>query len=279
MRYLLVFLVAAAAYGDSQSATVSPDGKRIVFVSDRDGATDLYVMSADGSSTTRLTNTPEKESRADWSPDGKHVWFSVTGNDGSRIYSVDADGSSLREIGGVPGRSVRLSPDGKRTLYAVGSWTVMNLMVSNLDGSHTRMLNDGTSIAWGPQWSPRGKQIAYGSRDKDKHLNVWVMNADGSNAHQLTHIAGSAQMPAWSRDSKKIALQVDDQATKTARIWIVDAKTGDGKPIGDANGAYADEVPSWFPDGKRIVFQSNRTGRHEVWVMNVDGSGQQQLTH
>jgi TolB protein len=278
MRYLFVLLVAATAYADSQSATVSPDGKRIVFVSERDGTTDLYVMSADGSSPTRLTNTPEKESRADWSPDSRRVLFSVTGNDGSRIYSVDADGTNLREIGGVPGRSVRLSPNGKRTLYAVGSWTVMNLMVSDLDGSHTRMLNDGTSIAWGPQWSPRAKQIAYGSRDKEGQLNVWVMNADGSGAHQLTHIDGAAQMPAWSRDSKKLAVQVDDHATKTARIWIVDAKTGKGNPIGETTGAYADEVPSWFPDGKRIAFQSNRTGKLEIWVMNTDGSGQQQLT-
>lgn len=277
MRYLVVLLVAATAYADSQSATVSPDGKRIVFVSDRDGTTDLYVISADGSNTTRVTNTPEKESRADWSPDGKHIWFSVTGNDGSRIYSVDADGSNLREIGSVPGRSVRLSPDGKRTLYAIGSWTSMNLMVSKLDGSRTRMLNDGTTVAWGPQWSPRGKQIAYGSMDKDKRLNVWVMNADGSNAHQLTHIDGSAQMPAWSRDSKKIALQVSDPS-RTARIWIVDAKTGKGNPVGDANGTYVDEGPHWFPDGKRIAFQSNRTGRLEIWVMNADGSGARQLT-
>ena len=67
-------------------------------------------------------------------------------------------------------------------------------------------------------------------------------------------------------------------AAKTARIWIVDAKTGAGKPIAAPDGAYADEVPYWFPDGKRIAFQSNRTGRHEIWVVNVDGSDARQIT-
>ena len=278
MRSALILFLATSAFADSQAPTVSPNGKHIVFVSDRDGMTDLYVIAPDGTGERRLTQSADKESRADWSPDSKHVWFSVTTSEGSRIYAVDVDGGNLHQIGTAAGRSVRLSPDGKRTLYAMGGWTAMNLMVANLDGSRTKMLNDGTSVAWGPQWSPRGRQIAYGSMDAAKHLNVWVMNADGSHAHQLTHIAGAAQMPAWSRDSKRIALQVDDAATKTARIWIVDAKTGEGAPIGDLNGAYADETPYWFPDGKRIAFQSNRTGHHEIWTMNVDGSDQRQLT-
>jgi TolB protein len=273
-----ILLLAASALADSEAPTVSPDGRRIAFISNRDGRTDLYVIGADGTGEVRLTDNDDREGRPDWSRDGRHIWFSVSTSEGSRIYSIDPDGSKLHQIGAVPGRSVRLSPDGRRTLYAMGSWTVMNLMVSNLDGSKTRMLNDGTSIAWGPQWSPRGKQIAYGSQGPEKKLDVWVMNSDGSRAHQLTHIAGAAQMPAWSRDERRLAVQVDNAAAKTARIWIADAKTGDAHPIPVADGAYADEVPYWFPDGKRIAFQSNRTGRHEIWTINIDGSDPRQIT-
>jgi TolB protein len=63
-----------------------------------------------------------------------------------------------------------------------------------------------------------------------------------------------------------------------AHIWIVDAETGAARKLAAHVEPYDDEVPAWFPDGKRIVFQSTRTGRMELWVMNADGSEPRQLT-
>jgi dipeptidyl aminopeptidase/acylaminoacyl peptidase len=76
-------------------------------------------------------------------------------------------------------------------------------------------------------------------------------------------------------------LKVDgERVTGTAysHIWIVDAATGAARKLAAHDQPYLDETPSWFPDGKHIAFQSNRTGRMEVWVMNADGSGQLQVT-
>ena len=258
---------------------VSPDGTRIAFVSDRDGMTDLYVINADGKRETRLTHDPDQEGRASWSPDGKQIFFSLTADNVSRIYAIDAGGKHRRQIGSVQGRSVRLSPDGKHAVVARGGWTEMQLLVTGLDGSNEHLINDGKSIAWGPQWSPDGSEIAYGTRDDAKHMNVSVMRADGSHVRQVTHLSaetGEAQMPAWSSDGRKLAIQVDNPAAKTANIWIVDLQSGEAKPI--ANGAHRDEVPSWFPDGKRIAFQSTRSGTMEVWVMNADGTRARQVT-
>jgi len=53
----------------------SPDGKRIVFTSNRDGNYEIYMMSADGSSVRRVTNHPEKDDYATWHPDGKRILF------------------------------------------------------------------------------------------------------------------------------------------------------------------------------------------------------------
>ena len=68
------------------------------------------------------------------------------------------------------------------------------------------------------------------------------------------------------------------QAKNSAHIWVVDVATGRAHILAAHDQPYADETPSWFPDGKRIAFQSNRTGRMEIWVMNVDGSKQRQVT-
>jgi TolB protein len=58
----------------------------------------------------------------------------------------------------------------------------------------------------------------------------------------------------------------------------VDVASGAATKLGAHDTPYHDEVPAWFPDGKRIAFQSDRTGRVEVWVMGVDGGGQRQVT-
>lgn len=263
---------------------VSPDGSRIAFLSNCGGADDLFVVSADGTGEARLTNTPEQKGAPAWTADGRQILFSVFANDTSRLCAIDPDRNDRRELASVPGRTPTLSPDGKRLLYMTGSWTATRLMVSAADGSNPRQITDGSSIAWNNHWSPDGKRIAFtGRKDSKEGLAVFVMNADGSGRRQVTRLTpeeGRAQWPVWSPDGRRLAIQVNDNNPEahTCHIWIVDASTGDARKLAAHKEPYLDETPSWFPDGKRIAFQSNRTGRMEVWVMNVDGSGQRQVT-
>ena len=259
---------------------VSPDGSRIAFLSDRDGATDVWVISADGRGETRLTRTPEAESQPAWSADGRRVWFTVFASEASRIYAIQPDGRDQQLLGTVPGRALRLSPDGRRVLYWTGTWTSQKLFSSDLDGGNARQLTDGSGVVWGARWSPDGRRIAFGDRDSGGVLHVFVMNADGSDRRQVTHLAaadGQAQMPAWSPDGSRLAVQASGKSLP-GHIWIVDLATGDARKLAPHDAPYQDEVPAWFPDGEKVAFQSDRTGRMEIWVMNADGSGARPLT-
>jgi TolB protein len=112
-------------------------------------------------------------------------------------------------------------------------------------------------------------------------LAIFVMNADGTGRRQVSHFAsgaGNAQWPVWSPDGNQLAIQVNQLQKKDAHIWILDVQTGDARKLAAHDQPYLDEAPCWFQDAKHIAFQSNWTGRIEVWVMNADGSGQRQIT-
>lgn len=261
----------------------SPDGRHVAFVSNRSGADDVFVIRTDGTHELQLTHTPDEEGNVQWSHDGKQIVFSRFANGVSTLRAVGLDGKNEHEIARVTGRGPTLSPDNKRLVYMAGSWTEMQLIVSALDGSSPRTINDGKSIAWNNRWSPDGKRIAFtGRNDAKGELAVFVINVDGSERRQVTHIAaeeGGAQWPGWSPDGRQLVVQVNSRTKKgSAHVWLVNVATGEARKLAAHDQPYLDETPAWFPDGKRIAFQSNRTGRMEVWTMNADGSAQRQMT-
>ena len=282
---LILSAAAQQAQTHGGEPVVSPDGSHIVFLADRGGgADDVFVMAADGRDETQLTATKENEGNVQWSADGKQVLFSRFSAGTTRVYAVGLDGNGERELATVAGRGLIYSSDGRRCAFGAGnSWTQTQLMVAEADGSKAHQINDGTSIAWNLHWSPDGNQIAFtGKRAPGAALSIFVINADGSGLRELTHLpaeAGNAQWPVWSFDGRQIAFQVNQLKEKTSHIWVLNVATGEARKLGAHQTPYRDETPSWFPDGRHIAFQSDRSGRMEVWVMDADGENPRQLTH
>jgi TolB protein len=109
------------------------------------------------------------------------------------------------------------------------------------------------------------------------------MNADGSHPRQITHLAaeeGRAQWPVWSPLGRQLAIQVGrySKTENSSHIWTVDVKTGSAIKLAAHDKPLLDETPAWFPDGKRIAFQSDRSGRMAIWSMKVDGTELRQIT-
>ena len=81
-------------------------------------------------------------------------------------------------------------------------------------------------------------------------------------------------------DGRRLAVQVNTRpgGTSQARIWVIDLTSGSRQELASGTPPHLDEVPSWFPDGRRVAFQSDRSGPLEVWTIDVESGELRQLT-
>lgn len=269
--------------GTTPTPTPVLNGK-IAFVSFRDAGTsnntEIYLMDADGSNQTNITNHWKSDIQPAWSPDGTRIAFAsqrdIINED---IYVMDADGSNPTRLTTHPqnDKCPAWSPDGSKIAFT--SWRDGNfqIYVMNADGSgQTRLTNNSAATDSQPAWSPDGARIAFVRYPTDSTTSeIYVMNADGSNEIKLTDTPGRRnEAPDWSPDGSKIAF--DSDRTNNTDIYVMNP---DGSnQVALANNPYTDSGPEWSPDGVKIAFTSNRDGHQAVYVMNADGSNQVGLT-
>ncbi len=220
----------------------SPDGKQIAFALDanpQELRSDIYVMHADGSRSTKLTQSqPNTYAFAPaWSPDSKRIVYSILefGQSGKppdfTLQLMDANGKNSKPLG--RGVLPAWSPDGKKILYSLAGGPFPNLVMMDADGSNTKSLADKGMMG---VWSPDGKRIAYIGEGESHQFALFVMNADGSEPTQLIKTPDHMELgPQWSADGKRLFFTRAERATadKQSQICVIDADGSNLKSLVD----------------------------------------------
>lgn len=228
----------------------SPDGKNIVFVSDRSGSGyEVYTMNADGTNLVQLTHGLADASSPSYSPDGNSIVFVVNQKQIRRIWVMDKSGNGAHAITPPFGKedySPAWSPDGQRIVFVSITNGDRELFIMNPDGSNLVQLTRRIGDAGGKcSWSPDGSLIAFYA-GQPAHHQIYTVRPDGSNLSRLT-TSGNNLAPSFSPDGQWITFtgyQLPDR-TDYPQIFVIHPDGSGVKQL--TSGHRINWQPSWGP--------------------------------
>jgi TolB protein len=193
--------------GYDAEATISPNGKKIVFTSMRDGDLDLYSMDASGKNVRRLTTELGYDGGAFFSPDGKQIVY--------RSYhpKTDAEIARYRQ---------RLSEN-------LIEPTVFEVWIMNADGTNKRQVTKLNAASFAPFFTPDGKRIIFctnyfATDARKRNFDLALINTDGSGLERVTYSEVFDGFPMFSPDGKKLVFASNRNAAKQGdtNVFIAD---------------------------------------------------------
>jgi len=264
--------------GENAEAYWSPDGKRIIFQTTRQPyqCDQEFIMNADGSNQHLVSTGKGRTTCGYFLPDNKHIIYASTH---------------------LAGDACPAPPDRSKG-YVWGVFPGYDIFLATDDGKIEKRLTDTPGYDAEGTINFKSGQIVYTSMASGD-LDLWTMRPDGSQKKQLTKTAGYDGGPVFSRDGKKLVWranypknpqEMDRYKTLLAEnltapmkmeLFVADADGTNAKQI--TNYGCASFAPTFTPDGKRILFSSNKhacdSRKFELYLINVDGTGLEQVTN
>lgn len=200
-----------ATPGYDAEATISPDGKTIVFTSVRDGDLDLYAMNLDGTHLRRLTTEVGYDGGAFFSPDSRRIVYRAMRL--GEAAEIEAYQALLRQHLVEPSR--------------------LEIFVMNADGSGKRAVTANGASNFAPAFHPDGRRIIFASNLHDlgsagrPTFHLYLVNEDGTGLEQITRRGGFNSFPMFSPDGRKL-------------VWVSDRQAG-------ARGEFNVFLADWLP--------------------------------
>ncbi|HKE11949.1 MAG TPA: Tol-Pal system beta propeller repeat protein TolB [Myxococcota bacterium] len=252
----------------------------IAFISNRTGASEVFLMDADGSNVRQATHNKSINNFPSWSPDGNTIIYtSYREAHRPALYvltrGTQSPGRVFRNL--VPGaqqfRGV-FDPSGGKIAAVISVDGNSDIWLVNRDGTGGRRLTNERSLEVSPAFSPNGRRMAFVS-DRVGSPQIYIMDLDDGSVRRLTYTGGYNTAPAWSPDGKWIAYE--SRVGGGFDLWLIDPDGTTSLPL--VENPRNDVSATWSPDSRKIAFSSDRRGRPSIFVVDAPtGANLRQLT-
>jgi len=272
--------------GGHGAATWSPDGMRIVFVTNDIGLSEVWSVSPKGDGLKRLLGGKNRFFDPVFSPDGRYLFLSAAWGNfclwRQRLSPItglpEGELTQIANTGAALARYLTIAPDGKRIAYS--SLTMINNIGSAPLGANSheatgepRLLTRDTNYRKNNHnFSPDGKTIVYNVWRMGADDEVWLVDADGGNPRQLT--VEPAAVLGWLPAGNQVALSRKD--SRGNQFLKVDVNSGKQTLLSSRN--LDMRMGRLAPDGRQIAFNSRASGAINVWTFALADGTTKQLT-
>lgn len=273
--------------GEDSWPVWSPDGQYIAFSRHGEREDGIYIVPALGGPERKLHPAKFRGGNIDWSPDGKYLAYvdSRPEQQGASIFLLEVDNpDNTRALTSPSGPLTidwfpRFSPDGQTLAFirlpTRGSARDIHLV--RVTGGNPRRLTFDNVAMWGLDWGPNGASVIFSSARLGLP-RLWKVAAAGGEPEPLALGQGDAYWPSLSRGGRRLAYT---QSFLDANIWRYELPGAAGRnerPTKLVASTQMDQGQQFSPDGRRIVFGSDRSGSSEIWICDSDGTAPLQLT-
>ncbi|OFZ10521.1 MAG: hypothetical protein A2Z20_02755 [Bdellovibrionales bacterium RBG_16_40_8] len=258
---------------------------------------EIYVADWDGHDAYPVTNHKTITVSPTWSKNGNYIAYTayakrvVNGlarrNPDLFMYEFKTKRRWLVSYRDGLNSGAEFLPDNKHmllTLSRASQTGTADIYKMTLDGTSISPITRGPGSAMNvePAVSPDGRTIAFSSDRSGKPM-IYTMSMNGENVKKLTHAGNYNATPSWSPDGKKIAFAGFDNDRNNFDIFLINA---DGSGIIRLSSARKtndkwsnNEDPAFSPDGRHVLFVSDRTGTKQLYLVNIDGSNERRITY
>jgi len=248
---------------------------RLLFKKD-----EIVTVTLGGAEERKLdtAGVPPARGELDWSPDGKTIAFAS----GASIFLLSLETHAVRRLTEPPPISEdwgpAFSPDGQRLLFVRSSRGASPdeiMAIPTSGGEATQITTDQAGILSPPRWSLDSRSVIFAS-SRASHPGLWRTGVDARESP--VEINDGGFYPTISRRGYRMAYQ---RAARGLNIWEMDLSSrGNQQHILVPSTSQTDQGPGpqFSPDGKKLVYMSDRSGTMEIWVSDRDGSNPVQLT-
>jgi serine/threonine protein kinase len=262
----------------------SPDGRTIAFLRMSDNDSGIFSVPAIGGPERKLASTPLLFPPAltlSWSPDGRQLAYAARYRSELQYFPVAINILSVEtgDVRQIPSPQCRyafspiFSPDGKWLAFNCGFTDgISGIFVMPRSGGKARQVITLPGNPLPLAWSYDGRRIIF---SKEYTADLWEVSSEGGKASALL-FARDASQPAVARQGNRLVYAYGHD---NMNLWEVDL-SGKGKltPQLVISSTRTQRGPDISPDGKKIAFESDRSGWSEIWVSDFDGSNPVQLT-